>query len=76
MNCNSFLPTNCKNSLIGTLLFRSYKTYANYSILRNEVKYLKTGWKKNLFALFFIDICIKKCLDKLFITHISFNTIR
>ena len=75
MNCNSFLPTNYKKGLIDTLLFRSYDIRADYSILHNEIKYLKTIWQKNSFPVFFIDNCITKFLDKLFITRKSSNTI-
>ena len=41
MNHNSFLPTNYKKYLIDTLLFRSYNICIDYSILHNEIKYLK-----------------------------------
>ena len=76
MNYNSFLPTNYKKGLIDTLLFRSYSICADYSILRNEIKHLKTTWQKNSFPLFFIDNCIKNFfLDKLFITGKSSNII-
>ena len=33
----------------------------------NEVQYLKLIWQKNSFSSFFIDSCIKRFLDKLFI---------
>ena len=46
-----------------------------YPILHNETKYLKTMWQKSLFPLFFIDICIKKLLNKFFISRKSSNTI-
>ena len=75
MNYNSFLPTNYKKGLIDTLLFRSYNICADYSILHNEIKYLKTIWQKNSFPLLFSDNCIKNFLDKLFITRKSSNTI-
>ena len=51
MNYNSFLPTNYKKGLIDTLLFRSYNICADYSILHNEIKHLKTIWQKNSFPL-------------------------
>ena len=74
-NYNSFLPTNYKKGLIDTLLFQSYNICADYSILHNKIKYLRTIWQKNSFPLFFIDNCIKFFLDKLFITCKSSNTI-
>ena len=74
MNYNSFLPTNYKKGLIDTLLCRPYNICADYSILHNEIKYLK-----NYLAEKFVSIdncnCIKIFLDKLFITTKSSNTI-
>ena len=67
MNYNNFLRTNYKKVLINTLLFQSYNICADYSILHNKIKYLKTIWQKNSFPFFFIDNCIKSFLDKLFI---------
>ena len=75
MNYNNFSPTNHKKGLIDTLSFRSYNKCVDYSILYNEIKYLKTIWQKNLSPLLFIDSCVKKVLDKLFITRKSSNTI-
>ena len=48
---------------------------ADYSISHDENKNLKTIGKKNSFPLFFIDNCIKKVLDELFITRKTSNTI-
>ena len=60
LNYNSILTTNYKKGLINTLLFQSYNIRADYRILHNEIKYLKTIWQKNSFPLIFIDNCIKK----------------
>ena len=60
LNYNSFLTTNYKKGLINTLLFQSYNIRADYRILHNEIKYLKTIGQKNSFPLIFIDNCIKK----------------
>ena len=60
LNYNSFLTTNYKKGLINTLLFQSYNIRADYRILHNEIKYLKTIWQKNSLPLIFIDNCIKK----------------
>ena len=60
LNYNSFLTTNYKKGLINTLLFQSYNIRADYRILHNEIKYLKTISQKNSFPLIFIDNCIKK----------------
>ena len=71
---NSFLPTNYKKDLIDTL-FRSYNICADYSILHNNIKCLKTIWQKNSFPLISIDNSIKQFLNKLFITRKSSKTI-
>ena len=42
---------------------------ADYNTLHNEVQYLKLIWQKNSSPRFFIDSCIKRFLDKLFITR-------
>ena len=54
MNYKSFLPTNYKKGLIDTLLFQSYNICADYRILHNEIKYLKTIWQKKLFSLIIV----------------------
>ena len=54
-----------KKGLIHNLLFRAYNICADYVTLHNEIEFLK--WQRNSFPLFFIDNCIKKILDKLFI---------
>ena len=66
MNYKLVKTTNYKKGLTETLLFRSYDICADYSILHNEIKYLKSIWQKNSFPLFFIDNCIKNSLDKIY----------
>ena len=74
LSYNSFLPINYKKCLIDTL-FRFYNICADYSVLHNKIKYLKTIWQKNSFPLIFIDNSIKQFLSKLFITRKSSKTI-
>ena len=69
MNYNSFLALKYKKGLIRTLLFQAFNICAGYNTFYNEVKYLKLIWQKKFFPLFFIDSCIKRFLDKLFITR-------
>ena len=69
MNYNSFLPLKYKKGLIHTLLFQAFNICADYNTFHIEVQYLKLIWQKNYLLLFFIDICIKRFQDKLFITH-------
>ena len=56
-----------RKGLINTLLYRAYNICSNYSSFQQEINYLKTIWQKNSFPLFFIDKCVQKFLNKLFI---------
>ena len=67
LNFSSHLPNTYKKGLIDTLLYRAYNIFSNYSSFHQEINYLKTIWQKNLFPLFFIDKCVQKFLNKLFI---------
>ena len=67
VNYNSFLPRDYKRGLISTLLHRAYTICSDYNKLHQEIGRLKTIWQKNSFPLSFIDRCIKKFLDKLFV---------
>ena len=75
LNHNSFLPSDYKKGLIHTLLFRAYNICSDYVLLHNEIEYLKSGWQKNSFPLFFIDSCVKKFFDKLFIIRKTSNSV-
>ena len=59
MNHKLVKTTNYKKGLTDTLLFRSYDICADYSILHNEIKYLKSIWQKNSFPLFLLIIALK-----------------
>ena len=67
LNFHSHLPTDYKKGLIDTLLHRSYNIHSNYASFHQEILFLKSVWQQNSFPLFFIDKCVKKFLDKLFI---------
>ena len=67
VNFNSFLPRDYKRGLILTLLFRAYTICSNYNKFLEEIETLKTIWQKNSFSLSFIDRCIHKFLNKLFV---------
>ena len=67
LNFHSHLPTDYKKGLIDTLLHRSYNIRSNYTSFHQEILFLKSVWQQNSFPLFFIDKCVKKFLDKLFI---------
>ena len=64
---NNHLPNTYKKGLIGTLLYRVYNICSNYSSIHQEHNYLKTVWQKDSFPLLFIDKCVLKFLNNLFI---------
>ena len=47
---------------------------SDYGRFHEEVNKLKVIWQKNDFPLFFIDRCVKKFLDKLFVKKTSDNS--
>ena len=67
VNYNSFLPRDYKRGLISTLLHRAYTICSDYNKLHQEISRLKSIWQKNSFPLSFIDRCIQKFLNKLFV---------
>ena len=69
LNFKSFLPIDYKQGLLFTLLFRAYKISSDYSKLHEEIEKLQIIWQMNKFPLFFIDKCIYKFLDKLFVAR-------
>ena len=68
-NFNSFLPTEYKRALLHTLLYRTDNVHSSY-LIHKEINHLKSVWQKNSFPLFFIDNCIHKFLNKLFIKRV------
>ena len=69
LNFNSFLPMDHKKGLIHNLLFPAYNVRVDQVTLHNEIEFLISIWQRNSFPLFFIDNCIKKFLDNLFINR-------
>ena len=67
LNYDSFLPRDYKRGLISTLLYRAYTLCSDYNSIHEEISKLKTIWQKNNFPLSFIDRCVKKFFDKLFV---------
>ena len=51
-------------------LCRTYNICSSYSQILEDFIHLKSVWQKNSFPLFFIDKCIHKFLNKLFIKRI------
>ena len=49
------------------LLHRTYNIYSSYLQIHKEINHLKSVWQTKSFSLDFIDNCIPKFLNKLFI---------
>ena len=55
-----FLHLGQGKGLIHSFLFCAYDKCANYVTLHNKIEFLKSIWRKNFFASFFIDNCINE----------------
>ena len=71
----SFLPSVYKFGLLSTLLFRYFSICSNFSLFHLEVLEFKKIFLRNGYPLNFIDACIKKFLDKIFIKKIKRPTV-
>ena len=67
-NFESFIPVSCKsNNLIFTLLFRAFKSCSNFELFHQKILNLKDIFKRNSYPCNFIDVCIKRFLNNIFI---------
>ena len=62
-----FIAISCKHGLVNTLIFRYFKICSSYEKLHNEIVYLKEIFKRSRYSNDFVDLCIKKFFDKLYI---------
>ena len=66
-NFESFIPVSYKSNLIFTLLFRAFKLCSNFELFHQEILNLKDIFKRNGYPYNFIDVCIKRVLNNIFI---------
>ena len=66
-NFESFVPVSYKSSLIFTLLFRAFKLCFNFELFHQEIINFKDIFKRNGYPCNFIDVCIKRFLNNIFI---------
>ena len=66
-NFESFIPEMHKRGLIETLLHRSFRLCSSYENFHREIETLKSIFKHNNYPQNFVNQCIKKFLNKLFI---------
>ena len=74
-NFKSFMPVTYKFSLVHTLLHRSFSICSSYEKFHEEIVLLKEVFKKNEYPQLFIDKCIKKYLNKLFVPKRIIHTV-
>ena len=74
-NFNSFLPLDYKFGLVFTLLHRCFSLVSDLSKFHLEVESLKQILLKNEYSEKFIDTCIYKFLNKLFIEKVTYLTV-
>ena len=67
-NFGNLIPKSYKHNLLFTLLHRAFKLCLNFEIFHQEIDKLRTIFKNNDYPKsFFVDLFIKKYLDKVFI---------
>ena len=66
-NFGSFIPKSYKYNLLFTLLRRAFKLCSNVERFHKEIDKLKTIFENNGYPKSFVDFCINKYLDKVFI---------
>ena len=71
---DSFIPTSYKHGLVNTLIFRCFKICSSYEKIHNEIVSLKDILKHNSYPKNFIDNCIKKIFDKLYVSKKVYQT--
>ena len=66
-NFESFIPHMHNCGLIETLLHRSFRSCSSYENFHREIEILKSIFKHNNYPKNFVNQCVKKFLNKLFI---------
>ena len=66
-NFESFIPKSYKYNVLFTLLHRAFKLCSNFERFHQEIDKLKNIFENNGYPKSFVDFCIKKYLDKVFI---------
>ena len=69
-NFGSFIPKSHKHNSLFTLLYRAFRLCSNFERFHQEIDKLKTIFKNNGYPKRFVDFCIKKYIDKVFIKKV------
>ena len=70
-NFGSFIPKSYKYNLLFTLLHSAFKLCSNFERFHQEIDKSKTIFENNGYPKSFVDFCIKKYLDNVFIKESS-----
>ena len=73
-NFDSFIPLSYKTGLIWSLLYRAFSLCSNFELFHQEILESKDIFKRNCYPTSFIDNCVKRFLDKVFIEKKTFLT--
>ena len=74
-NFDSFIPLSYKTGLIWSLLYRAFSLCSTFELFHQEILKLKDIFKRNGYPTSFIDNCVKRFLDKVFIAKKTFLTV-
>ena len=66
-NFESFILVSYKSNLIFTLLLRAFQLCSNFKLFHQEILTLKNNFLKNGYPFNFINVCIKRFLNNIFI---------
>ena len=72
-NFDSYIPLPHKSGLISSLSYRAFRLCSNFEISHQEIIFLKDIFKRNGYPYNFIDKCVKRFLDKIFIEKKVFS---
>ena len=73
-NFDSFIPLSYKTGLIWLLLYRAFSLCSSFELFHQEILKLKDIFKRNGYPTSFIDNCVKRFLDKVYIEKKTFLT--
>ena len=63
-NFGSFIPESYKYNLLFTLIHRAFKLCPNFEVFNQKIDKLKIIFENNGYPKGFVEVCIKKYLDK------------
>ena len=71
-NFDSFIPLSYKTGLIWSLLYRAFSLCSSFELFHQGILKLKDIFKRNGYPTSFVDNCVKRFLNKVFIKKKNF----